>query len=178
MFDADKTSAVRADLNRQIDLFRGQLSSLRQERDFVYELHKRGHSIDYVGKNLDECEAKIAEVTKAIDDAMERLGREVTAANAYVENADELRKLIERLRGTDGQEVFMQRSLIAARLKAIIECVFVSPASYRPFSGREKEILGTSNFEVRFRNGDCRIVFPNRPSSAICAAGCRQFKST
>jgi hypothetical protein len=108
-----------------------------------------------------ECDAKIVELKSQIEVARHTLSQNTEAVNRYYESADRLHDLIAHLREQSGDEVYKQRSLVAARLKAVIEKVIVAPAKTRIYKGDEAEILDLANFEVCFRNGVSRIVHPD-----------------
>lgn len=172
LLKTDSDGVQRAELERQLDALRGQIGLLEDERAAAFELHRRGISIEFVGRRMAETDEKISGVKERIDTITKQLARNAEAVHRYYESKDRLHDLIVHLRQQSGDEVYKQRSLVAARLKAIIDKVIVSPSTTRTFAGNARELLGLANFEVCFRNGVTRIVYPD-PANPLKFA--RQF---
>lgn len=172
LLKTDADGAQRAELERQLDALRGQIALLEDERTAAFELHRRGISIDFVGQRMAETEAKISEVKGQIEATATQLSHNAEAIHRYYESKDRLHDLIVHLRDQSGDEVYKQRSLVAARLKAIIDKVIVSPSNTRHYAGDQGEVFDLANFEVCFRNGVTRIVYPD-PANPLRVA--RQF---
>src|SRR5205814_2038335 len=69
------------------------------------------------------------------------------AVNRYYESRDQLHNLIARIRSRKSNDVYKQRSLVTAKLKAVIDSIHIYPEREKP------------NFEVRFLNQTTRFVF-------------------
>ena len=148
-------------MSARSNFLKGELSQIESEQAAAFELHKRGVSLEFIGRKMAECDAKIVELKNQIDAARHTLSQNTEAVNRYYESADRLHDLIAHLRDHSGDEVYKQRSLVAARLKAVIDKVIVAPARPKIYKGDKAEILDLANFEVCFRNGISRIVHPD-----------------
>jgi DNA invertase Pin-like site-specific DNA recombinase len=151
----------RTQLDQQISSLNGQLALVEEDRAAAFELHKRGVSMDFIAQKLADCDAKSAGLKSSLAELRAQLAHNTEAIQRYYESTDQLQDLIERLRDRNADEVFKQRALVSARLRTLIEKIVVCPEPYRTYTGDKGEIGDLANFEVCFRNGMSRIVYPH-----------------
>jgi DNA invertase Pin-like site-specific DNA recombinase len=160
VLETDSDGEKRAAIERRVEALKGELSQIEDERGAAFELLKRGISVDFVAAKMAKCDERIAELKVNLDTAhAER--RHIAESAGRLYSSDDLHELIARLRTHSGEEVYRQRSKVAARLKAIIKEIVVAPSKVRVFKGDKAEVADLSNFEVCFRNGAARIVYPD-----------------
>ena len=78
---SDADGEKRAELERQIDSLKGELSQIESEQAAAFELHKRGVSLEFIGRKMAECDAKIIELKSQIDVARHTLSQNTEAVN-------------------------------------------------------------------------------------------------
>lgn len=151
----------RGQLEHQINSLKGQLATVEQERAAAFELYKRGVSLDFIAQKLEDCDKRISELRTNLERMHSELAHNSEAIQRYYEGTDQLQDLIAHLRDHSADEVYKQRALVGARLKSLIDTIILCPEPYRPYTGDKGEIGDLANFEVCFRNGMSRIVYPH-----------------
>ncbi len=167
----------RATLDNEVTTLRGQLGELQGRMEKTYELLDAGTATDFIAKKLGELEARRVTLETAV--------REKEAAldelRSERRGLDDVKPLIEQLRGSS-DEVYRLRSMIAARLRSIVDTIMVAPLGRAPMTERAIEFVrqhgdqavvdhlsaqlrdereGRRYFVVVFRDGSMRTVYPH-----------------
>src|SRR4029078_5076556 len=117
----------------------GQLMLAEEERSAAFELRQKGISIDFVGEKMLACDRKIVELNSSLEELRNQLRLSAEAINRYYESKDQLQQLISRVRHREGRDVYKQRSLVAARLRSLIQEIQVCATQSRYFSGGQAD---------------------------------------
>lgn len=145
----DVDGEARAKQEREIAAIEGELSAEEQVRQTAFDLHKTKVSVQFIAAKIEQSEAKTTLLKAELVQKKESLGSQIAAVQNYYENREALLKLIDRIRDHNSNDIFRERSMIAARLRTLIANVDVHA------------IADTPHFNVRFKNGRERMVFPD-----------------
>jgi hypothetical protein len=162
----------RAVLDNEIAALNGKLGEVRGRMEKAYELLDSGAATDFVAKKLRDLEARRVELEDVIREKRGILDELRSEQRGF----DDVKPLIEQLRGA-GDEVYRTRSMIASRLRSIVETILVAPIGHGPLTQRAIELARQHGdravldylermadrrryFVVVFKDGSMRAVYP------------------
>jgi DNA invertase Pin-like site-specific DNA recombinase len=164
-----------AEMDHKIAAARGRLAELDVLRDRTFEMLQKTTDTDYVAKRLNELKVQRTSIEGDLRAAeAERTGLETSRLDL-----EEVRPLIDRVRGSDGDDVFRLRSAVASRLRSLVSEVLIASEGSAPMTRRAIEFLRAQkdaddviehlertmdhrrHFIVVFRNGSMRAVYPS-----------------
>lgn len=176
----------RPSLDHAIAALEGIIVSIETERERAYELFaKMGSDSDFVANKLIDCEQRLSDVRRSLEDKQTERASLATAISGFYEGKEEIKVLLGRLQDPNGDdELYRLRSQIAARLKGLVESVVVATAGSAPYVPRMIEFLASKpnppldeieqlrstlelegtherHFSVIFKNGNVRGVTPS-----------------
>jgi DNA invertase Pin-like site-specific DNA recombinase len=163
----------RAVLDNEIAALNGQLGEVRGRMEKAYELLDSGAATDFVAKKLRELEARGVE----LEDVIREKKGVLDELRSEQRGLDDVKPLIEQLRGP-GDEVYRTRSMIASRLRSIVETILVAPQGQAPLNQRAIEVARQHGDRavvdhlqrmtdrrrycvVVFKDGSMRAVYPS-----------------
>jgi DNA invertase Pin-like site-specific DNA recombinase len=175
------------EIEHRIVALRGKLAELDLLRDRTFEMLQKTTDTDYVAKRLSELKVQRTSIENDLHAAeAEKAGLESSRLDV-----EEMRPLIDRIRGSSGEDdVYRLRSMVASRLRSIIDTVLVAPEGHAPLvrktidflrgqtdaddviAGLEQRLEGEEEhrryFAIGFRGGATRtrVVFPD-PSDPL-----------
>jgi hypothetical protein len=170
MGDDDSKLAV---LENEIAALTGQLGEVRARMEKTYDLLDAGSATEFVAKKLSELDARRVEVEHAIREKTGALDELRSEQRGF----DDVKPLIEQLRGAS-DEVYRTRSIIASRLRSLVETILVAPQGHAPLDQRAIELARQHGdqavvdhlermtarrryFIVVFKDGSMRAVYPS-----------------
>jgi len=137
--------------------------------------------MDFVSGELGKLERRQFDLKKRLDLKTKELEALNDNALSLQQSKKDVRALVERLQGRHGEELFLLRAQIAARLKTLVKTLAIASPGYGSRSERLIEFLRSQPaevvdyvreqlelqigdrpyFAVCFRNGTIRVVYPN-----------------
>jgi DNA invertase Pin-like site-specific DNA recombinase len=170
MGDDDSKRAV---LEKEIAALNGQLGDVRDRMEKAYGLLDAGAATDFVAKKLNELDARRVELEDVIREKKDVLDEVRSERRGFAD----VKPLIEHLRGA-GDEIYRTRSMIASRLRSIVETILVAPQGHTPLTRRAMEVARQHGdqavvdhlkrmtdrrryFIVVFKDGSMRAVYPS-----------------
>jgi DNA invertase Pin-like site-specific DNA recombinase len=134
---SDDDAKKRAALDAIITSLRGEVASIKIQMDRMIELLEvAGTATNYVAGKLQELENRKVAVEKDLAEKEQELIR-----GRAVVNVQEVKNLVDRIRDTSGDDAYRLRSMIAARLRSIVDTILVAPAGDAPKTEKTIEFL-------------------------------------
>ncbi len=163
VISADQSSNRRASAANQITAVEGKLKVVQNERERTFQAYVKlaDSSADFLTEKLRAYEIDIRDLKSE----KERLEQELAAidqtALAYYESSDQIAELIEKVRSSQGTDVYGVRARIATRLRSLISDVQLMI----PLDDEDEE----QQFEVSFRDGAMLMIFvdPENPTKIL-----------
>jgi DNA invertase Pin-like site-specific DNA recombinase len=170
MGDDDSKRAV---LEKEIAALNGQLGDVRDRMEKAYGLLDAGAATDFVAKKLNELDARRVELEDVIREKKDVLDEVRSEQRGFAD----VKPLIEHLRGA-GDEIYRTRSMIASRLRSIVETILVALQGDAHLTQRAMEVARQHGdqavvdhlermtdrrryFIVVFKDGSMRAVYPS-----------------
>jgi DNA invertase Pin-like site-specific DNA recombinase len=170
MGDDDSKRAV---LEKEIAALNGQLGDVRDRMEKAYGLLDAGAATDFVAKKLNELDARRVELEDVIREKKDVLDEVRSERRGFAD----VKPLIEHLRGA-GDEIYRTRSMIASRLRSIVETILVALQGDAHLTQRAMEVARQHGdqavvdhlermtdrrryFIVVFKDGSMRAVYPS-----------------
>jgi DNA invertase Pin-like site-specific DNA recombinase len=162
----------RAGLEKEIAALNGQLGDVRDRMEKAYGLLDAGAATDFVAKKLSELDARRVELEDVIREKKGVLDEVRSEQRGFAD----VKPLIEHLRGA-GDEIYRTRSMIASRLRSIVETILVALQGDAHLTQRAMEVARQHGdqavvdhlermtdrrryFIVVFKDGSMRAVYP------------------
>jgi DNA invertase Pin-like site-specific DNA recombinase len=163
----------RAVLENEIAALNGQLGDVRDRMEKAYGLLDAGAATDFVAKKLNELDARRVELEELIREKKGVLDEVRAEQRGFAD----VKPLIEHLRGA-GDEIYRTRSMIASRLRSIVETILVALQGDAHLTQRAMEVARQHGdqavvdhlkrmtdrrryFIVVFKDGSMRAVYPS-----------------
>ncbi|TGR01283.1 recombinase family protein [Mesorhizobium sp. M4B.F.Ca.ET.190.01.1.1] len=125
-------------------------SELELKRERTYALIDDGAiSVEFLTTKLRECEAELASVEQQIAD-VDGQRQEIREQQSI--SPDELRLLIDQLQQMEGPEAFLQRSMLATRLREIVTELKLEVEGSLPRQSRAAAFLDAADIDPQERN--------------------------
>jgi DNA invertase Pin-like site-specific DNA recombinase len=145
--EVDLASIISDDRGRGAELehralaLRGKLVELKVRQDQAFELMEKTKAVDFVARKLNELEKE----RSSLEDELRGVDAERAGLNASRHDLDEVRPMIERLRGA-GDDAHRLRSALTSRLRTIVDSILVAAAGDAPKTEKTVAFLrGQSN---------------------------------
>jgi DNA invertase Pin-like site-specific DNA recombinase len=174
-------SKKRAILEQTVAALRGERTVIDAQMEKVYELlEMAGTATSFVAAKLQGLEARRAAIDAEVRETEQECARLGSSSGPLYEDRDQVRALVERLQGREGDETYKIRSMLAARLRSLVTTILIAPLGHAPLTERTINFLagevgaepvidhlrrtsdGRRYFAVGFTDGTTRIVFPDR----------------
>jgi DNA invertase Pin-like site-specific DNA recombinase len=173
---SDDDAKKRAALEGIVTSLKGEVASIKSQMDKMIELLEvAGTATTYVAGKLQELENRKVTIESELHEREDELAR----GNAAL-NVQDIEHLADRITNTTGEDTYRLRSMIAARLRSIIDTILVAPAGDAPKTEKTvaflreqpdtkiiiKELEKTiekdrmRHFAVVFIDGKKRICYP------------------
>jgi DNA invertase Pin-like site-specific DNA recombinase len=133
-FIGDQSSKLR-DLDGAIEALEGEQLAVQEEMEKAYELIKLNSSLQFVADKLNSLQKRKDEIQRELKQKEEeRQNLEAGEKDAY-QGKNEIKSLIARLQNpTEGEDLYKLRSLVAARIKAVVKVLNVAVLGEAPRS--------------------------------------------
>jgi DNA invertase Pin-like site-specific DNA recombinase len=134
---SDDDAKKRAALEGIATSLKGEVASIKSQMDKTIELLDiAGTAKTYVAGKLQELEERRVRVEKDLAEKEQELARGNTDLNVR-----DVRDLVDRIRNARGEDAYRLRSMIAARLRSIVDTIFIAPAGDAPRLEKTVEFL-------------------------------------
>jgi DNA invertase Pin-like site-specific DNA recombinase len=152
--NVEEHEQARLKLAHEIDSYRGKIASLEREMDEKFNLPtKTATARDYVANKLDKLGQQLTELNTAI----KRKEQQLTSLKIQPMNIEELKPIISQVQG-NGKDAYQLRAQIAARLKSLVDAIFVAVVGSGPLLEKAKHDPGEAEGE-----GDIAKIAPTDP---------------
>ena len=176
-------SKKRAMLEQMVAALRGERAAIDAQMEKVYELLEvAGTATSFVAAKLQGLEARRAAIETELREKEQERARLGSSTGRLYEDRDQIRALVERLQGPEGDETYKIRSMLAARLRSLVTTILVAPLGHAPLTQQAIDLLSDEPgaepvidhlrrglddrryFAVGFADGltRARIVIPDR----------------
>jgi hypothetical protein len=143
IINEEEHEAARLKVVHEIESCRGQVTSLDQEIDEKLQLRlDTAIARERVGKRLDELGRQLAELKTTINQKEHQLH----ALKIQPMNIEELKAIISKVQG-NGNDAYQLRAQIAARLKSLVDAIYIAAAGSEPL--RDNTIEVDDEFDIR-----------------------------
>ena len=161
---SETDTAKRKGLANEIAALNGQLTTIGEENERAYELYiKGGSKSDFVAKKLEEIDQTALQLKGVIQQKEAELVALTADLAKFYESKDQIKALVEQMQNRDGQDAYKMRSLLASRLKSIVQSMSVASVGrsrFGPTPG-DDSMEHRRYFLITFKDGSARAVYPH-----------------
>lgn len=168
----------------EVSGLKGAIADAEHLMEKTYEVLSQGGPVDFVTAKLKEQGARKVDLKRRLEVAEKAVQRLTVQREQQHRTREELKDLIDRVRGGDDAHLYKLRAQVAAHLKALTESLLVASIGEAPLVDERvrkfQELAGPAQgdiagaisapsrfrdqryFSVSLRDGKVRIVFPDR----------------